>query len=469
MKNNEFDNIEIPNNIDLFIKEGLNSAIEDKKKKHIKRPLKVAVIVASISALTITTAFGVDSVIKYFKNNKNSRYNYEESIFETFGIDVNITSKSKGIDFTLESIATDDNYMNIFFTIKSDKNIKELGMIDERFNFIGIPTPTIYIDEKQITPPEEDVFILNDSYADIQKEGKFISNNEMQGMVKYDVSKMEVKDGDNIKIKVDNIFKIKGDWEISTVVDKKKSDSETDNYNVDKSGKIRLNYYDLTKDKYVDVEHSINIEKVIMSPFANKIVIKESSDKKVDHFIPSIDGKFVLLDEDNKPLDIISGIGNYQDKVNQSITKSYEILGLDKEVKSLKLVPIQYNGDTYHKELEAQSIDNLPITFNTSKYGKIIIEDIKIEAEKLMLTYYKEGITARQPITFYDENGEDLNLGGYASTAINRKTGRFTQTYILKDMEEESPKLKKIKKVSTSTDLDFELLYNQQINIPLEK
>lgn len=469
MKNNEFDNIEVPNNIDLFIKKGLNSAIETKKKKRIKKPLKVAVIVASISVLTITTAFGVDSVIKYFKNNKNSRYNYEESIFETFRSDVNITSKSSGIDFTLDSIATDDNYMNIFFTIKSDKNIKELGMIEERFNFIGIPTPTIFIDEKQITPSQEDVFILNDSYADIQKEGKFISDNEMQGMVKYDISKTEVKNGDNIKIKVDDIFKVKGDWEISTVVDKEKADSETHNYNVDKSGKIKLSYYDLTKDKCVDVEHSINIEKVIMSPFANKIVIKESSDKKVDYFIPSIDGKFVLFDEDNKPLDIISGIGNYPDEVNKSIYKSYEILGLDKKVKSLKLVPIQYNEDTYHEELEPQSIDKLPITFNTSKNGKIVIEAIKIEDEKLIMTYYKEGITARQPITFHDENGKDLNLGGYASTAINRKTGRFTQTYNLKGIKEELPKLKKIKKVSTSTDLDFELLYNQQIKIPLEK
>lgn len=469
MKNNEFNNIEIPDNIDLFIKKGLNNAIEDKKRKTVKRPLKVAVIVASISALTITTVFGIDSVIKYFKNNKNSRYNYEESIFETFRSDVNITSQSNGIDFTLDSIATDDNYMNIFFTIKSDKNIKELGMIEERFNFIGIPTPTIFIDEKQITPSEEDVFILNDCYADIQKEGKFISDNEMQGMVKYDVSKVDVKDGDNIKIKVDNIFKIDGNWEINTVVDKKKADSKTYNYSIDKSGKIKLSYYDLTNEKNVDVEHSINIEKVIMSPFANKIVITESANKKVDYFIPNINGKFVLFDDNNKPLDMISGIGNVPEEVNKSITTSYEILGLDKDIKSLKLVPIQYDEDTYHKELEPQSIDNLPITFNTSEHGKIIIEDIKIENEKLMLTYYKEGITARQPITFHDENGKDLNLGGYASTAINRKTGRFTQTYILKNMKEESPKLKNIKKISTSTDLDFELLYDQQINIPLEK
>ena len=33
MHNNEFDNIEIPNDIDLYIKKGLSKAIKEKKAK----------------------------------------------------------------------------------------------------------------------------------------------------------------------------------------------------------------------------------------------------------------------------------------------------------------------------------------------------------------------------------------------------------------------------------------------------
>ena len=469
MKNNEFENIEIPDNIDLFIKNGLNKAIEDKKFKIKKRPFKVAVIAASISALTITTAFGIDGVLKYFKNNSESRYSYDKSTFKTFGQEVNITSESNEISFTLDNMAIDDSYINIFFTVKSDKNIKALGTINTTFNIINIPIPNIIVNEKQIIPSEKDVFIVNDSYAQIQKEGAFINDNEMVGMVKFNISNSNIENGANIDIKLDNIFGVDGNWEINTNINKTIAQKQTHSYDINKSSKINLNYYDINSGKDINVEHSIDIQKVIVSPFGNNIVIKESADKKLDYYIPSINNRFALFDDHGKSLDIISGLGNLPDDKTKSITNTYEILGMNKNIESLNLVPIQYDDSTSHVELEPQSIESLPVIFETSKHGKIIVEDIEIKEDGLKLTYYKEGVTKKIPITFHDENGVDLQLGGYVSTSINRQTGRYTKIYNLKGYEEELSKLKKIRNISTFSDLDFELLYDQQVKIDLKK
>ena len=63
---------EIPDNIDSNISRLLNDI--DKPKKTKKKPLKVAVLVASISLFIITTAFAIENIIEYFSYNKESVY-----------------------------------------------------------------------------------------------------------------------------------------------------------------------------------------------------------------------------------------------------------------------------------------------------------------------------------------------------------------------------------------------------------
>lgn len=58
------ENWEIPNEIDNNISKLLKNIEEPKTVR--KRPLKVAILVASLSILTITTAFAIENIIEYF-------------------------------------------------------------------------------------------------------------------------------------------------------------------------------------------------------------------------------------------------------------------------------------------------------------------------------------------------------------------------------------------------------------------
>ena len=57
------ENWEIPNEIDNNISKLLKNIEEPKTVR--KRPLKVAILVASLSILTITTAFAIENIIEY--------------------------------------------------------------------------------------------------------------------------------------------------------------------------------------------------------------------------------------------------------------------------------------------------------------------------------------------------------------------------------------------------------------------
>ena len=105
------ENWEIPNEIDNNISKLLKNIEEPKTVR--KRPLKVAILVASLSILTITTAFAIENIIEYFNYNKNSEYISSKEELETFGSVVSLTSKDKGIEFKLDNISVDDNYINI--------------------------------------------------------------------------------------------------------------------------------------------------------------------------------------------------------------------------------------------------------------------------------------------------------------------------------------------------------------------
>ena len=64
-------------------------------------------------------------IIDYFNENNESLYLSDKKQFEKTSNNINLTTKDKGIEFTLDNISRDDNYITIFHTIKSEKNIKK--------------------------------------------------------------------------------------------------------------------------------------------------------------------------------------------------------------------------------------------------------------------------------------------------------------------------------------------------------
>ena len=108
----KFDDIKMPDNIDEVTKNAIRRG--KTKKYQYKKVTKVAASIAVISTLTITTTFAVEYIIDYFNHNKQSLYLSDKNDFEKTSNNINLTVKDKGIEFTIDNISIDDNYITGF-------------------------------------------------------------------------------------------------------------------------------------------------------------------------------------------------------------------------------------------------------------------------------------------------------------------------------------------------------------------
>ena len=244
----KFDDIKMPDNIDEVTKNAIRRG--KTKKYQYKKVTKVAASIAVISTLTITTTFAVEYIIDYFNHNKQSLYLSDKNDFEKTSNNINLTVKDKGIEFTIDNISIDDNYIMVFHTSKRDRNINKI----DKDAYLDNPIISTYMDGERI----------EESSGIIEHEATYISENELKGMQKIDVSSVNIDNNDEIVFRVNNIFGIEGNWEISLKVDKLKSVNNTYNYNVNKDYTINQTY-DYNNEK-IDIKHNINVEKVTISP-----------------------------------------------------------------------------------------------------------------------------------------------------------------------------------------------------------
>lgn len=427
---------------------------EIKKEKITKKPLKIAMIVASVSVATFTTAYGLDIIIDYFNFNKESMYIHEEKNIITYGKQVNSSSSDKGIELIIDNVAADDSFINITYTIKSDKKLTD---IDKAYSdpFVAKPFLYLFMGKEEIIPD-----------GNIETEATIVSDNELKGILRYSSSKYNIKDNTKLELRTDEIFNTQGNWSIKFSIDKKSTENKTHKYIINKNKRIVKTYDYNNKD--IDVKFDLNIENVVLAPLGDQITITEKVDTMYDNFYPSICNSFALFDENNKSLDVIDK-GFSQSAYPSSTTHPFEFIKADRDIKSMTLVPFEFDESIENKMLESQSIENLPITFETSKYGKVIIEDMKIKEDEISYIYYKDGVVPLNvDLKFIDESGENLFMEGLREVSVDRKNGRYTVYYKLSSKEDKD-KVSKIKSVSMYSHDNLKLLYDQQIKFDLNK
>ncbi|MGL4797258.1 MAG: DUF4179 domain-containing protein [Paraclostridium sp.] len=462
----KFDDIKIPDNIDEMTEIAIKRGIKYKRNKINKRAIIASISIILIGIYTIEIGIRnpviadsiplVKSIIEYFEKNNESLYNSDINDLNNTGSDVNLKAKDNGIELIVDSMSIDDNYITIFYTIKADRNIKKINE-DYKDAYFANPIVDVYTDGKKVSTG-----IL------IEHEAKYISDRELKGMRKIDISNVDIKNNDEIEIKTNDIFGIEGKWSIFTRVDKSKSNSQTYNYNINKDFIVDKNVD--YKDKKIDIQNKGTIEKVIISPLANKIVISEKYTIKFDDWQPMMGNSFALFDENKQSLDIVDQGGSGFDTKTGIATNSIEFLKATKDTKQLTIVPMVFDYDIENYELEAQSINKLPIVFKMSEYGNLVIEDIKITDKEIRYTYYKDGVVPHYPnLWFYDEHGNEIQVSSSVKESLNRNTGRYTTILNLGDHDNNISKIKKISKVSTYTDSDMKLIYDQAIKIDLER
>ncbi len=452
-------NNEIPENVrlklDYTYKQILESEINSKKS--IRKVTKVATIAATITTLTLSTGFALEYMIEYFKVNQGSKYISIQEGVNSLNKVVNKSVTDKNIEFTVDSIAADDNYINIFYTIKSDKNIKEIEKLYED-PFFAKPNMMLLANGEELYETTM-----------VEGEASYISDTELKGIRRLNITHYDIPNKFDLGIKIDEIFSKEGNWNITMEIDKTEAVKNSKRYNINKDFIVRKSYKD--NNDTITVNHEVNIDKVVISPLGNQIVVKEKIRNIKHEWAPSIGYQFALFDQDGLQLDTIDkglaqGLGT---NVN-----SYEFIKGDRELTSLKYVPIQYNEDVKDKKLGAKSIESLPIEFKVSENGKWIIDKVDIKDSEILIHARKEGFVYRgllESLMYCDENGEQIEFDVETSpiSDVANDRNNENQIYSIKFREKYKDGINRIKSIDMYSEDSIEILVDQAVEIDLTK
>ncbi|CEP43120.1 hypothetical protein DUF4179 [[Clostridium] sordellii] len=447
----KYDEIKMPDNIDDITK---NAISKGRKQKNIRKYKNV--MVASIAILVVGGGVMgvinpsladsipiVKNIVKYFDNNKDSRFKGDKRELEKTSNSLNLSVKDKGIEFKVNSISYDESCMTVFYTIKTDKNIKENYKVNENPLFAH-PSIDLYINGKRV-----------DSYSNPESESKYIGSNKLEGIYRFDMSGINIKANDKVELKIDNIFNTDGTWNIATILDKSKTNVDSHTYKVNKKFTIGKTNYD--------------IKEVIISPLGNKMLL-QTSELKDSNEEKEFLTRFVLVDDKGKILNQIDNGSYGPDKKTGIATNSFEFIGADSNTKYLQVIPQKYIRFAEYKISEPKSINSLPLIFKTSEVGKIKIDSFKATGDKVEFTYYKEGLVDNEIcLKYFDKDGNEVDFCGLKDTYVDKKTGKYTQTINLNGYKHDEKKIKSINKISVSYLNDEKLLKDKAIKIELNK
>ena len=447
----KYDEIKMPDNIDDITK---NAISKGRKQKNIRKYRNV--LVASIATLVVGGGVMgvinpsladsipiVKNIVKYFDNNKDSRFKGDKRELEKTSNSLNLSVKDKGIEFKVNSISYDESCMTVFYTIKTDKNIKENYKVNENPLFAH-PSIDLYINGKRV-----------DSYSNPESESKYIGSNKLEGIYRFDMSGINIKANDKVELKIDNIFDTDGTWNIATNLDKSKTNVDSHIYKVNKKFTIGKTNYD--------------IKEVIISPLGNKMLL-QTSELKDSNEEKEFLTRFVLVDDKGKILNQIDNGSYGPDKKTGIATNSFEFIGANSSTKYLQVIPQKYIPFAEYKTSEPKSINSLPLTFKTSEVGKIKIDSFKVTGDKIEFTYYKEGLVDNEIcLKYFDKDGNEVDFCGLKDTYVDKKNGKYTDTIDLNGYKHDEKKIKSISKISVSYLNDVKLLKDKAIKIELNK
>ncbi len=434
----------IPSNVD----DTINSVLSDlpNNKVYKKTSLRILVAAALIATVTTTTVFAANStsakdainnVIAYFNPKVDSKYISDKENLQKFSSVVGITSVDKGIKLTVDSIAVDDNFLNIFYTIESDKPITK----DENKVFSAyFASP--YLDYK-INGKVLEISNNNDM------EAYFESDYKLKGMKRENLSNMSSADKLVLEVSTEKIFNTDGKWNISTEVDKSKAKVDTKIITPKQKESIVLN----------SETHNITIDKVSISPLGNQIVISENTPNIKSQFTD-----FALLDENGKVLEVLGSDMFCNDKGKS--TNAFEFIKPNRNIKQMTLVPIESTGQRVPGAIV--EINKFPINFKLWGDGGIVVDNISFTQNQMKIIYHNQGVVMAEKypyFSFYDKDGKEIELDkGALVSAVDRQSGRHIQTYTSYN---NSYDFSKINKISTLAYKNTKLLYDKQIKIDL--
>ena len=190
MNNSKYNEINIPDNLDERIDEGVNNAnLQKIKNNRRKRNRAIGTIAASLVAVTtlgiVNPALAaklpiVGSVFESIEKNIHFPGNYSQ-----YATSVNETAYSNGIGIPLSEILCDGQSLYVTYIIENEKPFKYTSWGDSGFMDMNQLITSESYNKVDFTDEELD----NSGFAGL--EGKFINENTFIGVQKYHLSSLK--------------------------------------------------------------------------------------------------------------------------------------------------------------------------------------------------------------------------------------------------------------------------------------
>ncbi|MDD7794177.1 DUF4179 domain-containing protein [Clostridium sp. 'White wine YQ'] len=421
-----------------------DGSVKIKRKVNTQKFIAVAcvllVFIIGISFNSPSVKAAVNNVIGYFKGNNDSKFSGDEVRVEALNNPIGIAVKDEGIKFTVDNIDVDDNFIYVFYTVESDKEIEKKDSTDELSAFFNEANIKYKVDGRALE------FGANDDC-----EAYFESDRVLKGMTKANISSVNLKDKFKLEILAESILGTKGTWKIETDVDKSKVaiDSKIIKPNIT----TNINFGD-------NINREITIDKVIISPLGNQVVI--TSDANIKDYLLYY---FAITDDKGNYSTIFNR--NINETSNGKTTITFEFLGVNKNSEYFNIVPIHFKFNSKDTPSEHLNIGKLPDTIKLSEYGSLTIEDIKFDKTHIKISYRKNGVvTPYNFFKFYDKNDKELEKpSGYNEEHLDRSTGIYTSTFYLN--KDDNNDYSDYVKLYRTKDTDLKVFKDQAIKINL--
>lgn len=409
---------------DEALKHRILERMDEQNMKKLPR-MGVRSLIAAVACVTIIgvgSVFAAGNIISYFQSGAAVELTDLESLAK-YNEAVGASASKFGYTVTLDNLAVDDNFLHIFYTLKSEKPIKDSG------------EGTLPFFECRVNGQLMGYGNHN------ERDGYFADDYTYKGVEKWNVAavnipeqfKLELYSRDFLGEPMEEEYQYFSDEllnlteeDISKLLyvstSAKKSVIETNSLVKDINKKFTLEYYDENNNLQTG---RAEISKVIFSPFGNQLVVTDDCGGCGGAAVSG----WALLDADGRSLDILNtdltGVPCGEKSVNV-----LEFLKADATTKYLKLVPMNISSSEPSTPIEKQEIGTYPMTFKTSNYGSIVVTGIRIADGEINIDYYKDGFSLYDAeFELLDKDGNDMQPGGKLGCALRTRVHHRTNSY----------------------------------------
>ena len=329
MKFDEFENIEVPEEVDVFIKNGVKKAEKIKKKRKTQKiVVAAATLVLCCGVLVNDNTWAlVDSITKKIEDYLGA----DNDEFEEYKTGVEQSASDHNVTMTLKEVMLEDG--EFILNMNLDFSKIKLGKGESIINYMP-QIKEVYIDGKKFLPSsamqtfgiseEENINDIKemdniDFLTKLQIEStSYEDNNVLENLDKSKDHDIKVVFGKIEKMAGNSVGgSIRGNWEFNFTINAKEMEERTKVYNIDKEVEIKennkttlLNFKEL-RISPIYARLYLDAESTGSEDFLNNISI-EVIDQAGNLILEGISGGSAYVNGKNKYINLVSEQELYQ-------------------------------------------------------------------------------------------------------------------------------------------------------------